>query len=317
MRRPQATTVSAARMNASRWRGRTARAFASASRTTWLAGNSRGRGVSSISAASTWSGTMPIWRSNSSRRGEAEASTRIGMAASAAQVQHANQREQAARRIMVDRHPAGQALGQQFRTLIVQRAPADIDRLDLGQALVADRLVIALADEKIVFDDAAERGERQDDRLVRPVGPQVVQRADLHDQPVFLDREMQMVRAGKARQGREPVILKQVGNRGGTLVLYGAAAPDNGAFVERDLGDPLRCRRGRRVHLRLSRNASDRACASSPSASASRIAAGARASRLAALQPTIVVRFMKSSTPRPEAKRALRAVGNTWFGPAT
>ena len=29
------------------------------------------------------------------------------------------------------------------------------------------------------------------------------------------------------------------------------------------------------------------------------------------------VRFMKSSTPSPEAKRALRAVGSTWLEPAT
>ena len=29
------------------------------------------------------------------------------------------------------------------------------------------------------------------------------------------------------------------------------------------------------------------------------------------------VRFMKSSTPRPEEKRADRAVGSTWFEPPT
>ena len=31
----------------------------------------------------------------------------------------------------------------------------------------------------------------------------------------------------------------------------------------------------------------------------------------------IEVRFMKSSTPSPEEKRALRAVGSTWLEPAT
>ena len=30
-----------------------------------------------------------------------------------------------------------------------------------------------------------------------------------------------------------------------------------------------------------------------------------------------VLRFMKSSTFNPEENRALRDVGNTWFGPAT
>ena len=47
------------------------------------------------------------------------------------------------------------------------------------------------------------------------------------------------------------------------------------------------------------------------------MAAGPSALKLAASSLRIEVRFMKSSTPRPEAKRALRAVGSTWFGPAT
>ena len=47
------------------------------------------------------------------------------------------------------------------------------------------------------------------------------------------------------------------------------------------------------------------------------MAAGPSALKLSASSLRIEVRFMKSSTPRPEAKRALRAVGRTWFGPAT
>src|SRR5580704_17851561 len=171
----------------------------------------------------------------------------------------------------------------------MQRTPADIDRLDLAQALVADRLVIALADQEVVLDDAAERGERQDDRLARPVR----RRADRHHQPVFLDRQMQVERPGAAGQRRELVAFESIGDRRDTLRLAGRAA-----------------------HRRLSLIDNDSACASSPSASARRIAAGASAPRLAASQPTIVLRFMKSRTPRPEAKRALRAVGKTWFGPA-
>ena len=93
------------------------------------------------------------------------------------------------------------------------------------------------------------------------------------------------------------------------FILDRAAAPDDRALVEGDLGNALR--RCCAVHARPSRKASDSACASSPSASARRIAAGARVSRLAASQPTIVVRFMKSRTPSPEANRALRAVGST------
>ena len=67
---------------------------------------------------------------------------------------------------------------------------------------------------------------------------------------------------------------------------------------------------------RSSRIDRDRACASSPSASARRIADGASAARPAASQRTSEVRFTKSRTPRPEANRALRAVGSTWLGPA-
>ena len=39
---------------------------------------------------------------------------------STAQVQHADQREQAARRIVIDRDFAGQPVGEQFRALVMQ-----------------------------------------------------------------------------------------------------------------------------------------------------------------------------------------------------
>ena len=35
-----------------------------------------------------------------------------------------------------------------------------------------------------------------------------------------------------------------------------------------------------------------------------------------ASQDSSVVRFMKSSTERPDENRAVRAVGSTWLGPA-
>src|SRR6185437_12438378 len=78
MRRPQATTVSAASTKASEWRAATARAFAAARRLACGAGSSARRGVSSRSAGSTRSGARPIWRRRSSRRGEAEARTSRG-----------------------------------------------------------------------------------------------------------------------------------------------------------------------------------------------------------------------------------------------
>jgi hypothetical protein len=96
---------------------------------------------------------------------------------------------------VVDCHLAREALSQQRGAFIVQRAAADIDRLDLRQRLVADCLIIAFANQKIVFDDTAERGERQHDRLVRSIN----RCADLHDQPVFLDGEVQMIWPDEAR----------------------------------------------------------------------------------------------------------------------
>jgi hypothetical protein len=47
------------------------------------------------------------------------------------------------------------------------------------------------------------------------------------------------------------------------------------------------------------------------------MAAGARASSARSSSRRIEVRFMKSSTPSPDEKRALRAVGSTWLEPAT
>ena len=63
--------------------------------------------------------------------------------------------------------------------------------------------------------------------------------------------------------------------------------------------------------------ATERAWASRPSASPSAIAAGRERGSASGPHLRIEVRFMKSSTPRPEEKRAERAVGSTWFEPAT
>src|SRR5271166_4974978 len=71
------------------------------------------------------------------------------------------------------------------------------------------------------------------------------------------------------------------------------------------------------VHRLLSRSATERAWALSPSASPSAIAAGPSSASCSAPHLRSDVRFMKSSTPRPDEKRAERAVGSTWLEPAT
>ena len=116
------------------------------------------------------------------------------------------------------------------------------------------------------------------------------------------------------------IVFEQIGDRRCTLVLDIDIPANDSVLVKSDGGDalvfaapPISSVIGpaQSEFRRLSRIDSDSACASSPSASASRIAAGASAARLASSHRTSDVRFIKSSTPSPEAKRALRAVGKT------
>src|SRR3712207_1716183 len=105
------------------------------------------------------------------------------------------------------------------------------------------------------------------------------------------------------------------------MLLIGIAAADGG-LVERDGDQPGPLLRFARhppsaSRYRFRRIATDRACPSSPSERPSAIAAGPSARRAFASHFRIEVRFMKSSTPRPDEKRAERAVGRTWFGPPT
>ena len=67
----------------------------------------------------------------------------------------------------------------------------------------------------------------------------------------------------------------------------------------------------------FSRIATERACASSPSALASAIAAGPNALSCSGPSLRIDVRLTKSSTDKPEENRAERAVGSTWLEPPT
>src|SRR5271166_1149397 len=161
-----------------------------------------------MSAGSTRSGLSPICQSSSSRRGEAEASTSTDTIATASspQMQHANQREEAPCRVVVDRSLVGEPLHQQGRPLIVQRSPSDVDRLDLRQARRANRLVIALADHEVVADDTAKRGERQDHSLSRSVR----RRSNLDAQSVLFDRQAEMKRAIEPGGGRKTVLLEQI-----------------------------------------------------------------------------------------------------------
>ncbi len=118
---------------------------------------------------------------------------------------------------------------------------------------------------------------------------------------------------------REGVVLEQIVDRDRALVLDVAVGAADRILVERDRDQAVGIVLGVRGagHRGLRRIATERAWASSPSASPSAIAAGPSARSCSGPHLRIEVRFMKSSTPRPEEKRAERAVGSTWFEPPT
>src|SRR6185436_14747925 len=72
----------------------------------------------------------------------------------------------------------------------------------------------------------------------------------------------------------------------------------------------------RRPPMAASRCSTARPCASSPSRRASRTTAGPSRAMVRGVASMTLVRFMKSYTPRGDAKRAVPPVGRTWFGPA-
>src|SRR3954468_1598019 len=142
---------------------------------------------------------------------------------------------------------------------------------------------------------------------------------DVEHEAIFGDRQMQCVWAAVMVDRRERVVFEQIVDRDRALMLdVGTGAADR-AFVQRDLHEALggQIALRRAAHLRLSRMATERACASRPSACPSAMAAGPSFPSASASSRRIDVRLMKSSTPKPEEKRAERAVGSTWFEPAT
>src|SRR6185437_11695116 len=142
--------------------------------------------------------------------------------------------------------------------------------------------------------------------------------ADVEHQPVAGDADVQRERAAAlVAVRRKQVLLDQVVDRNRALMLdVGSRAPDR-LFVERHRDDAIvgMVLGGRLGHERLRRSPTDREWASSPSAFPSVIAAGPSARNCSGPHLRIEVRFMKSSTPRPEENRAERAVGSTWLEP--
>src|SRR5579863_78002 len=143
--------------------------------------------------------------------------------------------------------------------------------------------------------------------------------ADIEHQAIAGDADVQRKRPVVDALRREQVLLDQIVDRDCAFMFdIGTGTPDR-FLIERHRDDAvLRIVSWRRlVHGRLMRSPTERAWASSPSALPSVIAAGPRLRNWSGPHLSIEVRFMKSSTPRPDENRAERAVGNTWLEPPT
>src|SRR5262245_53498446 len=254
---------------------------------------------------------LPPFRQNAPRLRQVPA---IGQAfRSALPVERTEQREQAPRCSDVYSDLALQALHEKPATFIVQSAAADIDRLDTRGRLGLDRLIVAFAHHEIVLHDAPERSERQ-----RDIGDRLaVLVADGEHEAVVGERKMQSVGTlfvgllqGKA------IRFEQIEDRNVALVVHVDIVAADRSLVERDADQPLPVWMrvvflGDAHDFTFNLMATERRCASRPSALASAMASADSAVRLSISSFKIEVRFMKSSTLRPDAKRALRAVGNT------
>ena len=134
----------------------------------------------------------------------------------------------------------------------------------------------------------------------------------------ILQSDFQAVRTGVTARQRKTVFIDQIIDRDLTLMLLVRRAAADRGLVEAHRNKAVAFRiipaHGAR---RLVRSATERACASNPSASPSVIAAGPSVSRLSAPHFKIEVLFKKSRTLRPEENRAERAVGSTWLEPPT
>src|SRR5262249_27790006 len=132
----------------------------------------------------------------------------------------------------------------------------------------------------------------------------------------ILQADTQRVGAVVAPGHAKAVLFDEIVDRDRSFVLLIGGAAIDRALIQRDGIEPSARGGALRAHIRsprASRSATERACALKPSASPSAMAAGPKASSARRSQRSTEVRLRKSLTPRPEEKRAERAVGSTWL----
>ena len=101
-------------------------------------------------------------------------------------------------------HLAFQPLAKDFRALVVKPAPAHVDRLDLRWARRRYGGIERVADDEVVTDQTAERGEGQDMADHRAV----VRIADLQHQLAVNHRQVEAESLADLALRREQVLAK-------------------------------------------------------------------------------------------------------------
>lgn len=147
----------------------------------------------------------------------------------------ANQREKTPSRVVIELNFILKALAQDIGAFVVHAAARHIDGLNLRRGGIADRVVIALAQHEIVFNDFSKRrhGKMHLAQRGAAVAPDIEHQAALYIGQVKLKRPL----AGAI--GLEKVFLQQVIDRDFTLVLYISGRRRKGALVKLDLDDSI------------------------------------------------------------------------------
>ena len=148
-------------------------------------------------------------------------------------MQGADQCEQPARGVEIDVDLPGEPLTQELGALVVQAAPAHVERLDLRGTELLDGGVVALAHQEVVLHDLAEGREGQHDvaQLAIVVGMHAEHQALLED------ADMQLVGTGLAAHQREVVLLQKIEQRHGALVLDLGRAARYRFLVQHDIDE--------------------------------------------------------------------------------
>ena len=201
------------------------------------------------------------------------------------------------------------------RSLVVQAAPAHVERLDLRGAELLDGGVVALADQEVVLHHLPERRQRQHDVAQLASRPHRARRtpgaarrcrcaADTGRAAPTRTKSFSSRRSNSAtarscstsgERRRDGLLVQHDVDDAAGLATWRTSSASGGSAGSKPTG---RARRGPRLRR-----------APAPRAPARRARRACR--------PTSEVRLRKSATPSPPEKRAAREVGSTWLVPAT